>query len=148
MKVILLEDVKKQGKKDDVIEVSDGYAQNYLIKNGLAIKYTPGSKAYLQKDLNAREKEEEDLIKESNDLKKKLEKLELDFKVKVGTEGKLFGSVSTKQITDVIKSKSNLVIDKKKIKVSDQIDSLGIHEVEVHLHKEVIAKIKINVIEE
>ncbi len=144
MKVILLKDVKKQGKKDDIIEVSDGYAQNYLIKNGLAVKYTAGSKNILDSEIKIRNDNEKALIEECEKIKEKLEKLELTFKVKTGKEGKVFGSISSKQIADEL-SKKNLDIDKKKIKIESSIDTLGVHIVNINLHKSVIAKLKINV---
>ena len=144
MKVILLKDVKKQGKKDDIIEVSDGYAQNYLIKNGLAVKYTAGSKNILDSEIKTRNDNEKALIEECEKIKEKLEKLELTFKVKTGKEGKVFGSISSKQIADEL-SKKNLDIDKKKIKIESSIDTLGVHIVNINLHKSVIAKLKINV---
>lgn len=142
MKVILLKDVKKQGKKDEIIEVSDGYAQNYLIRNGFAIKYTPGSKTHLENNLNKRKKEEEILIKELNILKKKIEEKEFIFKVKVGKEGKLFGSISSKQITEKL-TENNITVDKKNINITSPVDSLGTHIVEINLHKKVKAKAKI-----
>ena len=102
MKVILLKDVKKQGKKDDVINVSDGYAQNFLIKNGLAIKYTDGSSERLKKEIDTRNKNEEEKIKECEEIKKKIENITFTFKVKTGKEGKMFGCISTKQIAEEI----------------------------------------------
>ncbi|MFA6777269.1 MAG: 50S ribosomal protein L9 [Bacilli bacterium] len=144
MKVILLQDVKKQGKKDDVIEVADGYAQNFLIKKGLAIKYTAGSKTYLEKKLKAERKKTEKNIKEANLIKAKLEKLEIVFKVKTGKEGKMFGSISAKQIVDEL-LKKDLKIDKKTIKIDGSIDTLGHHQVKLNLHKKVCAKLKIQV---
>ncbi len=144
MKVILLQDVKKQGKKDDIIEVADGYAQNFLIKKGLAIKYTSGSKSYLEKELKAEKKQEEDNIKEANLVKSKLEKLDVVFKVKTGKEGKMFGSISTKQIADEL-LKKDIKIDKKVIKIDGSIDTLGHHLVKINLHKKVSAKLNIQV---
>ncbi len=144
MKVILLKDVKKQGKKDDVIEVSDGYAQNFLINKGLAIKYTEGSKKHLEKTLKAKEDEEQELIKKCNLIKGKIEKIELIFKVKVGKEGKMFGSISSKQICEEL-AKKGIDIDKKTINITNQIDTLGIHNVDINLHKKVIAKVKVTV---
>lgn len=144
MKVILLKDVKKQGKKDDVINVSDGYAQNFLIKNGLAIKYTDGSSERLKKEIDTRNKNEEEKIKECEEIKKKIESITFTFKVKTGKEGKMFGSISTKQIADEL-NKKGFNIDKKKIKSDITIDSLGVHNVEVELHKKVIVTLKIEV---
>jgi len=146
MKVILLSDVKNQGKKDDVIEVSDGYAHNFLIKKGLAIKYTEGSKNKLEQELADKNQKEVDLIKNCEKIKTELEKKELIFKVKVGKEGKLFGSVSTKQISDEL-NKIGFKIDKKLIEVKTPIDSLGSYIININLHKKVIAQVKINVVD-
>lgn len=144
MKVILLKDVKKQGKKDQIIEVSDGYANNFLIKNGLAVKYTETSKNRLSNELEKRALDEKLLINECNMLKAKIEKLTLTFKVKVGKNGKIFGSVSSKQIAEELEKKG-INVDKKTIEINYPIDSLGIHEVDIKLHKSVIAKANIAV---
>ena len=144
MKVILLKDVKKQGKKDQIIEVSDGYANNFLIKNGLAVKYTETSKNRLSNELEKRALDEKLLINECNVLKEKIEKLTLTFKVKVGKNGKIFGSVSSKQIAEELEKKG-INVDKKTIEINYPIDSLGIHEVDIKLHKSVIAKANIAV---
>jgi len=144
MKVILLKDVKKQGKKDEIIEVSDGYAENFLIKNGLAVKYTTGSKNILDMTIEKRKSEELTLIEECQKTKEKIEKLELVFKVKTGNQGKVFGSISSKQIAEEL-SKKNINIDKKIIKIENPIDTLGVHLVNIVLHKKVVAQIKINV---
>ena len=105
MKVILLKDVKKQGKKDDILDVSDGYAENFLIKNGLAVKYTDGSKKRLQNELETRALEEDLLVKKCQSDKEKIEKLTLTFKVKVGKNGKIFGTISSKQIAEELNKK-------------------------------------------
>lgn len=144
MKVILLKDVKKQGKKDEIIEVSDGYAENFLIKNGLAVKYTTGSKNVLDKTLEKRKSDEDALIAECQKQKEKIENLELTFKVKTGKQGKVFGSISSKQIAEEL-SKKKINVDKKLIKIDNAIDTLGVHLVNINLHKKVVAQIKINV---
>ena len=142
MKVILLKDVKKQGKKDDIIDVSDGYARNYLIKNNLAVPVTKRSKEVLDIAIEKREIEEEALVKSLNEIKNKLENKEISFVVKTGKEDKVFGVVSSKQISEELK-KMGYDIDKKCIKIDGSISSLGTHEVIISLHKKVSFKIKV-----
>ena len=136
MKVILLKDVSGKGKKDDIIDVSDGYANNYIIKNKLGVKFTSGSKKVIDKELDERKEKEEALISELTKVKEKLENKIIKFKVKVGAQDKVFGNVSTKQISDELK-KMKFNIDKKCIKVDGNIDSLGVHKVLIELHKKV-----------
>ena len=144
MKVILLQDVKKQGKKDDILEVSDGYAKNFLIKNKLAVPYTKTSKSILDAEVDKREKDETNLIKSCEDLKKKLEGKVFSFTFKSGKDGKLFGTVSTKQLSDELK-KSGFDIDKKKIDMPIKIDRLGVYNITINLHKKVVATIKVHI---
>ena len=145
MKVILLKDVKGKGKKDSVVDVSDGYANNYLIKNNLAVPYTKRSKEILDKELDIREKEEEKKINEYNEISKKLNDQIIEFKVKVGEKDKVFGTISSKQISDKLKE-MGYKIDKKNIKINGNLSTLGITNVEVELHKKVKFNIKINLI--
>ena len=144
MKVILLKDVKKQGKKDEIIDVSDGYANNYLIKNGLAIRYTEGSKNKLDYELNERQKEEDKRVEEFNKIKKELENKKISFTVKSGKDGKIFGTISSKQISEEIK-KMGYNIDKKTIVMDHVIDTLGTHIVVANVHKKVQIKLTIQV---
>ena len=102
MKVILLKDVKKQGKKDDIIEVSDGYGMNYLIKNGLAVAATKTSTKILSNELDKRKQEEEELVKKMQEMRDKIIRENITFKVKTGAMDKVFGNVSSKQIADVL----------------------------------------------
>ncbi len=146
MKVILLKDVKKQGKKDQIINVSDGYAQNFLIKNGLAVKYTDGSKKVLDKQIDIRNAKEDALIKECEEIKTKIEKITLEFSVKTGKNGKVFGTISSKQIAEKLAQK-DIIVDKKTINISSPIDTLGMHIIEINLHKKVTAKANIHVVE-
>lgn len=144
MKVILLQDVKKQGKKDQVLDVSDGYAKNFLINKGLAVPYNTQNKNKLERDIKHREDEEAALIKECEELKKKLANVTVKFKAKTGKDGRMFGSISSKQISDELKNKG-YEIDKRKIESDHAIDSLGTHVVNINLHKKVIAKINVHV---
>lgn len=144
MKVILLKDVKKQGKKDEILEVSDGYAKNFLIKNGLAVQYTEGSKNVLNKEIEKRKEDEENKINECLKLKEQLEKDKLVFVTKSGKNGKIFGTISTKQIHEGL-IKKGYKIDKKTIKCDHVIDTLGTHIVDLNVHKKVTIKLKVNV---
>ena len=142
MKVILLQDVKKQGKKDDIINVSDGYAHNFLFKQNLAVPYTETSKNVLDKQIQKRNDEEDALVESLNEIKKKLENKVIKFKVKTGKNDQVFGAISTKQISDEIK-KLGFNIDKKNIKTDANIDSLGVHNVLIELHKKVKFEIQV-----
>lgn len=141
MKIILLEDVKKQGKKGEIIEVADGYG-NFLIKSKKAVLASSAGVNRLNKE-KAEEKEAlEKLIKECNKTKEKLEKEKISFKVKTGEQDRVFGSVSPKQIATELNN-MGYNIDKKQIKINDPLSSLGYHNVDVELHKTVIATIKV-----
>ena len=142
MKVIFLTDVKKQAKKDEIKEVKDGYA-SYLISNHLAVPYTKGSLNVLNEEIKERNDKENELINECNKIKNKLEGKVLRFKVKTGTNGKVFGSISTKQISENL-SKLGYNIDKKKINLNSDLNVLGTHVVEIVLHTKV--KFNINVV--
>lgn len=142
MKVILLQDVKKQGKKDEIIDVSEGYATNFLIKNGLAVAATESSKKKLNRELDLKHQQEQAFIKECQEIAKELAKVNLIFQVKTGAQDKVFGTISSKQIYEEL-CKKGFKIDKKKIRVVNPIDVLGTHNVEIELHKEVIATIKV-----
>lgn len=147
MKVIFLKDLKKQGKKNEIKEVSDGYATNYLIKNGYAVKYTKSSSDILDAQMTNDRIEDENNTKKAMEIKSKLEKGKVVFKVKCGKDGKVFGTISSKQICD----KLNLLgydIDKKKIMIKDNLSSLGYFDVDIVLYKKVVATIKIELVKE
>ena len=142
MKVIFIKDLRGQGKRGDIKEVKDGFAENYLIKNGYAKKLTEQNyNQYL-----VEKKEEKDLDqknrKEANALKDKLAKLELTFKVKTGEQDRVFGSVSSKQIKEELEKKS-IIIDKKQIELDSGLSTLGYHNVNVLLYKDIIGVVKV-----
>jgi large subunit ribosomal protein L9 len=141
MKIILLKDVKKQGKSGDILEVKDGYG-NFLISKGDAVVATKVSVNILDKENKEREANELLNIKKCEELKKKLEKTNISFKVKTGAQDKVFGSISSKQIVDELK-KLGFDINKTQIKLDTPLSSLGTHIVHIELHKKVIANIKV-----
>ena len=145
MKVILLKDVKKQGKKDDIIEVSDGYGLNYLIKNGLAVAATKTSTKILSNELDKRKQEEEKLVKEMQEMRDKIIRENITFKVKTGAMDKVFGNVSSKQIAESL-NKMGYQVDKKQIQIDAPLDTLGVHNVTVELHKKVRFNIRVNLV--
>lgn len=147
MQVILLKDVKGQGKKDEIIDVKPGYGMNYLVKNGYAVLATKTGVQRLEKEISNRKEQEKELIASCEKIKEKLTKETLVFKVKTSKDGRVFGSVSTKQISDELKKK-NYDIDKKKINLSVPLSSLGFYDVEIQLHKSVVAIIKIQLVGE
>ena len=145
MKVIFIKDLKKQGKVNDVKEVSDGYAVNFLIKNGYAVKYTKTSKEILNKELDDKKKKDEIDYNNALKLKNELETLTLTFKVK-SNNGKVFGSISSKQICDEL-LELGYKVDKKSIKINGSISSLGMHLININLYKKVSCELKIHLIE-
>lgn len=141
MKVILLKDVKKVGNRDEVVEVSQGYANNCLFKQNLAVEATPNNMKKLNTSLATRADEHKALVAEANRLKKELESREFVFKLKEGKGGSVFGSVSTKQINLALKE-AGYKIDKHAI-IGDPINHLGYDKVKLQLHKEVSCEITI-----
>lgn len=145
MKVILLKDVKSQGRKDDIINVSDGYANNYLIKNKLAVAYTETSKKILDKQIQIRNDEEAKIVANLTEIKNKLNDKIIEFKVKTGKDDRVFGTVSSKQISDKI-NELGYDIDKKYILIDTPLSSLGTYKVKIKLHKKVEFNINIKLI--
>lgn len=142
MKVIFIKDLKKQGKVNEIKEVSDGYATNFLIKNGYAVKYTKTSNEILNTSLKNQALEEEKNIKEATKIKNELEKKEIVFNVKSGKDGRTFGTVSTKQIAEKL-NELNYKVDKKQILIDAPLNVLGTHLVNISLHKKVNCQLKV-----
>lgn len=142
MKVIFIKDLKGQGKKNEIKEVKDGYGRNFLIKNGYAIAANEENVKSHNRELKREADEELETIKKCEEIKKQLAKISLEFKVKTGAMDKVFGSVSSKSITDELKKKG-FNIDKKSVMIKEPIATLGTHIVELELHKKVIAEVKV-----
>lgn len=148
MRVIFLQDVKGKGKKGEVKNVSDGYARNYLLKNKLAEEATPGNmkalEAQKRKDKQLEEQEKENAVQ----LKNKIESLEVVIKAKSGEGGRLFGSITSKQIADSLNKDHGIKIDKRKIELEQPIRALGYTNVPIKLHLEVTGTVKVHVVEQ
>ena len=145
MKVILTEDMRGTGKRGETIDVKDGFGRNFLIPRGLALAATEGNIKRAEniiKDLVA--KKDRDL-KTAADIKVKLEEIALTIKKKAGVDGKLFGSVTHKDVTDAVKMLLGLEIDKRNIKIDEPIKTTGVHEIEIHLEQGVAARVKVEV---
>jgi large subunit ribosomal protein L9 len=147
VKVIFIKDLKGQGKKGEIKEVKDGYGMNFLIKNGYAVSATSTGIKRLEEENKQKKEQEEKLINDCLIIKDQLEKITLQFKVKTGEMGRVFGSVSPKQITKELQEK-NYDIDKKKIKLNEPLTTLGFHNVEIELHKKVKVNLKVELVEE
>ena len=140
MKVILKQDVKKVGKKGEVVNVSDGYGRNFLIARGLAVAATDKSMEVLGEQKEEEARQEAIREAEAKKLAEKLKDMTFTFNVRSGKEGKVFGSVSTKQIVEKLAAEG-ITVDKKKFVDTDPIQSLGVTKVRVELHKNVIGTI-------
>jgi len=150
MKVIFLQDVKGKGKKGDIKEVPNGYAQNFLIKNNLAKPANNESMAELKGKQKAKEKQDAEVLAEAKELKALLEKEETVVKInaKAGEDGRLFGSIPSKQIADALNKQYKIKIDKRKIELDEPIRALGFTQVPVKLHPQVTATINVHTIQE
>lgn len=145
MEVIFIKDLRGQGKKGEIKDVKTGYAENFLIKNGYAVAKTKENLQILNNDKKKKAKEDEENRKNAEELKKKLEKEVLEFKVKTGEGDKVFGSISLKQIKDELNNKG-YKIEKNMIKYDNPIQALGFHNVEIDLYQGINTTIKIHVI--
>ncbi len=147
MKIILLQDEKKLGKKGDIIEANDGYARNYILPKKIGVEAT----AKNMNDLKLQKANSEKLAKEQLDAAKALaadlESKQVVVKIKAGEGGRTFGSVSTKEIALAYKEQFNIEIDKKKIQLSESLKNFGAYEVAVKLHPQVTAKVTVKVVE-
>ncbi len=147
MKVIFIKDLRGQGKKGEIKEVKDGYGMNFLIKKGYAVIANEINLKTLQSNQQKKALEEKEDIKESEKIKKALESITLKFKVKTGEQDRVFGSVSVKQILNELKNKG-IELDKKMINLKEPLSSLGFHNVEIKLHKQVKTTLRVELIKE
>lgn len=145
MKVILIQDVKKLGKKGEVIEASDGYARNYILPQKLGVEANPKNLNDLKLQKLKEEKEAQRLLDEAKALAEKLGAQTVSVRMKAGEGGKVFGSVSAKEIAEALKKQNSLEIDKKKIQLQEPIRSFGVHEVSVKLHPQVTGTLRVKV---
>ncbi len=146
MKVILKQDIKGVGKKDQIINASDGYARNFLFPKNMAVEANAEnmSKLKAKQDSNAFKKSQEK--EEAEKVAKKIAEIDLKISVKSGENGKIFGGVSTKEISEVLEKQYNIVVDKKKIDLKETIKTLGSRRVDIKLYEGVIANLKIDII--
>ena len=148
MKVILLEDVKSLGKKGEIVNVSDGYARNYVLPKKLGVEANSANMNDLKLQKANADKVAQEQLEAAQTLAKELEKKEVVLKMKSGEGGRVFGSVSSKEIASAAKSQCGLELDKKKIQLSEAIKALGTYEVCVKLHAKVSGKLRVKVVEE
>lgn len=146
MKVILQQEVKKLGKKGDIMEVAEGYARNFLIATNLAIRATKANLNSLNQYTKDKENKKLKEEKEAKLLAEKLKKIKLQIKTKVGEKGKLFGAITNKDIANALKNNFNLLIDKKKIHLRNNIKTTGLHRIVVKIQSQVIAELDVEII--
>lgn len=147
MKVILLQDVKSLGKKDQIVDVSDGYARNFVLPKKLGIEATPKNLNELKLKKAHEDKVAAEQLAEAQALAAKMDEESVTLSIKVGEGGRTFGSISSKEIAEAIKSQLGHDIDKKKIVMKDQIKAIGSFTVDIKLHTKVTAHMSVKVVE-
>ena len=146
MKVILLKDVKALGKKGDIVEVSDGYGRNFIIPSKTGVIADNKNLNTLKLQKQNEEKIAQEKLEEAQALKEKIEQVKLTLKVKSGSDGRTFGSVSTKEVQEALKAQAGIDVDKKKFSVDVPMKNLGGYDVNVRLHKDVTAVLHVSVV--
>lgn len=147
MKVVLLEDVKSLGKKGQIVNVNDGYARNFIIPKKLGVEANAKNLNDLKLQKQHQEKVAAQQLADAKALAEKIQNLKVELKVKTGEGGKVFGSVSTKEIVAAVKTQFGLEIDKKKMQLDEPIKTCGMHVVSIRLHREVTAQLHVHVSE-
>lgn len=148
MKVIFLKDVKGKGKKGEVKEVSTGYAQNFLLKNNVAVEATAANLSQLEGQKTRQKKDAAAELAEAKELKEQVEKLTVELKAKTGEDGRLFGSITSKQIGQALEKQHKIKVDRRKMELPEPIRALGFTNVPIKLHADVTATLKVHVTEE
>lgn len=148
MKVIFLKDVKGKGKKGEIKNVADGYAHNFLLKNNLATEANQATISALDGQKRKQDQHVEQVHVDAKKLKEKLEEVTVELKAKSGEGGRLFGSITTKQVAEQLHKSTGIKIDKRKMELDDAIRGLGYTNIPVKLHQEVTATLKVHVTEE
>ncbi|MDX1806198.1 50S ribosomal protein L9 [Paenisporosarcina macmurdoensis] len=148
MKVIFLKDVKGKGKKGEIKNVADGYAQNFLLKNNLATEANQATISALDGQKRKQDQQAEQVHEDAKKLKENLEEVTVEIKAKSGEGGRLFGSITTKQVAEQLHKATGIKIDKRKMELDDAIRGLGYTNIPVKLHQEVTAILKVHVTEE
>ncbi|NDZ77075.1 MULTISPECIES: 50S ribosomal protein L9 [unclassified Streptomyces] len=146
MKIILTHEVAGLGSAGDVVDVKDGYARNYLVPRGFAIRWTKGGEQDVAQIRRARKIHEIATIEQANEVKAKLEGVKVRLAVRSGDAGRLFGSVTPADIASAIKAAGGPVVDKRRVELGSPIKTLGAHQVSVRLHADVAAQVGIEVI--
>ena len=147
MEVILLKDVKGQGKKGDIVEVSTGYARNYLLPHGLAIEATETSKKELKNQNEALKRKEQKQREEAIKLSNKLSDLKVVLNVKAGDKGKIYGSITSKDISEGLEKQHKIRIDKKKIMLEETIKKIGVIKMRVKVYSEISAELEVEIMQ-
>lgn len=147
MKVILKQDVKNLGRKGDTVEVAEGYARNFLLPRGLVIEASAGAVRSLEQARRAEQQKEDKVVREAQALRDKLHNQTVTVRARVGEAGRLFGSVTAKDVADACATVAGKPIDKKSVEIKDAIKSLGTHSATVHLGHQVSAVVNIHVVE-
>lgn len=145
MKVILLQDIKGVGKKDEIINASDGYARNFLFPKKMAIPADEGNMARLQSKKDSQEYKKELERKDAKQVKSKIENIVLEIKVKAGENGKIFGGVTSKEISEELKNRYSIQVDKKKIILKETIKTLGRFNIEIKLYEDIVANLVLQI---
>lgn len=148
MNIILLKDIDKVGDKHEIVTVKPGYARNFLIPRGEAIVANAPNKAKLAELIRIEEEKESQMLDEYKVIAEKLQGLTLRIGAKTGTSGKIFGSVTALQLSQVLRDEHELEIERKKIHIEEEVKTVGEYEAEIKLHKEVVTKVKFEVVAE